>query len=76
MTRCNRERQAQLKHDIGIAVPAHALQLGLNFAATLPELFSGKAWRLDIFPEIQPFQGWWLRALSPRVARASQPWAE
>ena len=28
-------------YDIGIAVPSHALQLGLNFAATLPELFGG-----------------------------------
>ena len=28
-------------YDIGIAVPSHALQLGLNFASTLPELFGG-----------------------------------
>jgi len=28
-------------YDIGIAVPSHALQLGLNFAKDLPELFGG-----------------------------------
>jgi hypothetical protein len=38
-----RDRRLLLSnYDIGIAVPAHAIQLGLNFAATLPELFAGK----------------------------------
>lgn len=29
-------------YDMGIAVPAHAIQLGLNFAETTRELFAGK----------------------------------
>lgn len=38
-----RDRRLLLSsYDIGIAVPAHALQLGLNFAERLPELFAGK----------------------------------
>ena len=38
-----RDRRLLLSnYDIGIAVPAHALQLGLNFAEKLPELFAGK----------------------------------
>ncbi len=38
-----RDRRLLLSnYDIGIAVPAQALQLGLNFAEKLPELFSGK----------------------------------
>jgi hypothetical protein len=42
-TTTRRDRRLLLSnYDIGIAVPAHALQLGLNFAATLPELFPGK----------------------------------
>jgi hypothetical protein len=28
-------------YDIGVAVPSGAIQLGLNFSATAPELFSG-----------------------------------
>ena len=28
-------------YDIGIAIPGHALQLGLNFATAMPELFAG-----------------------------------
>lgn len=39
----HRERRLLLtNYDIGIAVPARALQLGLNFATALPELFAGK----------------------------------
>lgn len=30
-------------YDLGVEVPAKTLQLGLNFAAALPELFAGKA---------------------------------
>ena len=38
-----RDRRLLLSnYDIGIAVPSHALQLGLNFAATPPQLFAGK----------------------------------
>ena len=29
-------------HDLGVAVPSRELQLGLNFASSLPELFAGK----------------------------------
>lgn len=29
-------------HDMGVALPSRTLQLGLNFAADLPELFAGK----------------------------------
>ena len=37
-----RDRRLLLSNfDIGIAVPSHALQLGLNFAEKLPELFGG-----------------------------------
>jgi hypothetical protein len=37
-----RDRRLLLSnYDIGIAVPAHALQLGLNFATQMPELFAG-----------------------------------
>jgi hypothetical protein len=38
----HRKRRLLLSnYDIGIAVPSHALQLGLNFAKNLPELFAG-----------------------------------
>ena len=30
-------------YDLGVEVPTKALQLGLNFATALPELFAGKA---------------------------------
>jgi len=46
-------------YDIGIAVPAHALQLGLNFAVTLPELFPGKEMGEDalrVLNDIIPLQ--------------------
>lgn len=29
-------------YDMGVALPSREIQLGLNFAATLPELFAGK----------------------------------
>ena len=38
----HRDRRLLLSnYDIGMAVPSQALQLGLNFAETLPELFAG-----------------------------------
>ena len=38
-----RDRRLLLtNYDIGIAVPARGLQLGLNFAADPPEFFAGK----------------------------------
>jgi hypothetical protein len=46
-------------YDIGIAVPAHAIQLGLNFAEKLPELFAGKEMGEDalrVLNEIIPLQ--------------------
>ena len=46
-------------YDMGIAVPAHALQLGLNFAEKLPELFAGKEMGEDalrVLNEIIPLQ--------------------
>ena len=37
-----RDRRLLLtNYDIGIAIPSHALQLGLNFAEKAPELFAG-----------------------------------
>jgi hypothetical protein len=46
-------------YDVGISVPAHALQLGLNFAASLPELFVGKEMGKDalrVLNDIIPLQ--------------------
>lgn len=46
-------------YDIGIAVPAHALQLGLNFAEKTPELFAGKEMGEDalrVLNDIIPLQ--------------------
>jgi hypothetical protein len=55
-----RDRRLLLSnYDIGIAVPAHALQLGLNFAPTLPELFPGKEMGEDalrVLNDIIPLQ--------------------
>jgi hypothetical protein len=55
-----RDRRLLLSnYDIGIAVPAHAIQLGLNFAATLPELFAGKEMGEDalrVLNDIIPLQ--------------------
>jgi hypothetical protein len=55
-----RDRRLLLtNYDIGIAVPARALQLGLNFAANLPELFAGKEMGEDalrVLNEIIPLQ--------------------
>jgi hypothetical protein len=39
----HRERRLLLSnHDMGVALPTRAVQLGLNFSETLPELFGGK----------------------------------
>ena len=35
------QRLLLTNHDLGVAVPSKELQLGLNFADTLPELFGG-----------------------------------
>jgi hypothetical protein len=37
-----RQRLLLTNYDIGVSVPSHELQLGLNFAEKLPELFPGK----------------------------------
>lgn len=37
-----RRRLLLTNHDMGVAQPSRELQLGLNFAAELPELFAGK----------------------------------
>lgn len=37
-----RRRLLLTNHDIGVALTSRTLQLGLNFAADLPELFAGK----------------------------------
>lgn len=36
-----RRRLLLTNHDMGVALPGQAVQLGLNFAETLPELFTG-----------------------------------
>lgn len=36
-----RQRLLLTNHDMGVAIPSGALQLGLNFGQELPELFSG-----------------------------------
>ena len=55
-----RDRRLLLtNYDIGIAVPAHALQLGLNFAEKPPELFAGKEMGEDalrVLNDIIPLQ--------------------
>ncbi len=55
-----RDRRLLLtNYDIGIAVPAQALQLGLNFADKPPELFGGKEMGEDalrVLNEIIPLQ--------------------
>ena len=38
-----RRRLLLTNHDLGVELPSGALQLGLNFATELPELFAGKA---------------------------------
>ncbi len=37
-----RRRLLLTNHDMGVALPSRTLQLGLNFARELPELFAGK----------------------------------
>ena len=55
-----RDRRLLLtNYDIGIAVPAHAIQLGLNFAEKTRELFAGKEMGEDalrVLNEIIPLQ--------------------
>ena len=55
-----RDRRLLLSnYDIGIAVPAQALQLGLNFAVKPAELFAGKEMGEDalrVLNDIIPFQ--------------------
>lgn len=55
-----RDRRLLLtNYDIGIAVPAHAIQLGLNFAETTRELFAGKEMGEDtlrVLNDIIPLQ--------------------
>jgi hypothetical protein len=41
-TTYRRRRLLLTNHDMGVALPGQAVQLGLNFAASLPELFSGQ----------------------------------
>ena len=38
-----RRRLLLANHDLGVDLPSGKLQLGLNFATELPELFAGKA---------------------------------
>jgi hypothetical protein len=38
----SRRRLLLTNHDLGVEVPTGTLQLGLNFAKGLPELFAGK----------------------------------
>ena len=55
-----RDRRLLLtNYDIGIAVPAHAIQLGLNFAEKTRELFAGKEMGEDalrVLNDIIPLQ--------------------
>jgi hypothetical protein len=55
-----RDRRLLLSnYDVGIAVPSHSLQLGLNFAEKLPELFAGKEMGEDalrVLNDIIPLQ--------------------
>lgn len=55
-----RDRRLLLtNYDIGIAIPARAIQLGLNFAAATPELFAGKEMGEDalrVLNDIIPLQ--------------------
>jgi hypothetical protein len=55
-----RDRRLLLtNYDIGIAIPAGGLQLGLNFATELPELFAGQEMGEDalrVLNEIIPLQ--------------------
>ncbi|MEI7820816.1 MAG: hypothetical protein WCK55_07850 [Verrucomicrobiota bacterium] len=39
---CRKRRLLLTNHDLGVAIPARMLQLGLNFGDALPELFAGK----------------------------------
>ena len=38
-----RRRLLLTNHDLGVDLPSGTLQLGLNFATELPELFAGRA---------------------------------
>jgi hypothetical protein len=55
-----RDRRLLLSnYDIGVPVPSHALQLSLNFAEKLPELFAGKDMgedALHVLNDIIPLQ--------------------
>ncbi len=45
----NRDRRLLLSnHDLGVALPDGSVQLGLDFSASLPELFSGKEMGEDV----------------------------
>jgi hypothetical protein len=71
-----RDRRLLLtNYDIGIAIPAHALQLGLNFAEKSPELFPGKEMGEDalrVLNEIIPLQSDILAAVAAELPRLRQ----
>jgi hypothetical protein len=58
-----RRRLLLTNHDMGVALPSRSVQLGLNFATRLPELFAGKEMGEDalrllgkylkLYPQIQ-----------------------
>ena len=60
-----RRRLLLTNHDMGVALPSRSVQLGLNFATRLPELFAGKEMGEDalrllgkylkLYPKIQAF---------------------
>jgi len=37
-----RRRLLLTNHDLGVVLPSHSVQLGLNFASAIPELFAGR----------------------------------
>lgn len=42
-------------HDLGVAIPARMLQLGLNFGGALPELFAGKEMGEDALSVLEEY---------------------
>jgi hypothetical protein len=74
------QRLLLTNHDLGVPVPSRALQLGLNFTDTLPELFAGRDMGEDLLRILNDYLKLYTRILDAiqgelPLLRAATRWA-
>lgn len=80
-TTFRRRRLLLTNHDMGVALPGQAVQLGLNFTETLPELFTGREMGDDALRLLHVYLKFQSRILNEvraelSVTRTAAQWAE